>query len=70
MNCNIATACFELLCNAHSLGTTIMSYTAKALNELAPCCIGLVFRYIILFATQFIHNFGIELYPFTGIYMR
>ena len=36
VNCNIATACFELLCNAHGLGTTIMSYSAEVLNELAP----------------------------------
>ena len=35
-NCNIATAYFELLCNAHGLGTTIMSYSAEVLNELAP----------------------------------
>ena len=36
VNCNIATAYFELLCNAHGLGTTIMSYPAEVLNELAP----------------------------------
>ena len=36
VNCNIATAYFELLCNAHGLGTTIMSYSAEVLNELAP----------------------------------
>ena len=35
VNCNIATAYFELLCNAHGLGTTIMSYSAEVLNELA-----------------------------------
>ena len=35
-NCGIATAYFELLCNAHALGTTIMSYSAEVLNELAP----------------------------------
>ena len=35
-NCTIATAYFELLCNAHGLGTTIMSYSAEVLNELAP----------------------------------
>lgn len=35
-NCHIATAYFELLCNAHGLGTTIMSYSAEVLNELAP----------------------------------
>lgn len=34
-NCGIATAYFELLCNAHGLGTTIMSYSAEVLNELA-----------------------------------
>lgn len=36
VNCNIATAYFDLLCNAHGLGTTIMSYSAEVLNELAP----------------------------------
>ncbi len=36
VNCNIATAYFELLCNAYGLGTTIMSYPAEVLNELAP----------------------------------
>jgi nitroreductase len=36
VNCNIATAYFELLCNAHGLGTTIMSYPAEVLNELVP----------------------------------
>ena len=36
VNCIIATAYFELLCNAHGLGTTIMSYPAEVLNELAP----------------------------------
>ena len=36
VNCNIATAYFELLSNAHGLGTTIMSYSAEVLNELAP----------------------------------
>jgi nitroreductase len=36
VNCNIATAYFELLCNAHGLGTVIMSYPAEVLNELAP----------------------------------
>ena len=36
VNCHIATAYFELLCNAHGLGTTIMSYPADVLNELAP----------------------------------
>ena len=35
-NCHIAAAYFELLCNAHGLGTTIMSYSAEVLNELAP----------------------------------
>ena len=36
VNCNIATAYFELLCAAHGLGTIIMSYPAEVLNELAP----------------------------------
>lgn len=36
VNCNIATAYFELLCNAHGLGTAIMSYPAEVLNELSP----------------------------------
>ena len=36
VNCNIATAYFELLCSAYGLGTTIMSYSAEVLNELAP----------------------------------
>lgn len=36
VNCIIATTYFELLCNAHGLGTTIMSYPAEVLNELAP----------------------------------
>ncbi len=36
VNCNIATTYFELLCNAHGLGTAIMSYPAEVLNELAP----------------------------------
>lgn len=36
VNCSIATAYFELLCNAHGLGTVIMSYPAEVLNELAP----------------------------------
>ena len=36
VNCIIATAYFELLCNAYALGTTIMSYPAEVLNELAP----------------------------------
>ena len=35
-NCHIATAYFELLCNAYGLGTTIMSYSAEVLNELSP----------------------------------
>ena len=35
-DCIIATTYFELLCNAHGLGTTIMSYSAEVLNELAP----------------------------------
>lgn len=32
----VATTYFELLCNAHGLGTAIMSYPAEVLNELAP----------------------------------
>ena len=35
MNCNIATAYFELLANAFGLGTIIMSYPADVLIELA-----------------------------------
>lgn len=36
VNCNIATAYFELLANAFGLGTVIMSYPADVLRELAP----------------------------------
>lgn len=36
VNCIIADTYFELLCNAHGLGTIIMSYSAEVLNELAP----------------------------------
>jgi nitroreductase/NAD-dependent dihydropyrimidine dehydrogenase PreA subunit len=36
VNCNIATAYFELLCNSYGLGTAIMSYPAEVLNELVP----------------------------------
>ena len=36
VNCIVATAYFELLCNAHGLGTAIMCYPAEVLNELAP----------------------------------
>lgn len=36
VNCVIATAYFELLCNAYGLGTAILSYPAEVLNELAP----------------------------------
>ncbi|MBS5212221.1 nitroreductase family protein [Megasphaera massiliensis] len=36
VNCNIATAYFELLANAFGLGTIIMSYPAEVLQELAP----------------------------------
>jgi Fe-S-cluster-containing hydrogenase component 2 len=36
VNCNIATAYFELLANAYGLGTVIMSYPADVLAELAP----------------------------------
>ncbi len=35
-NCIFATAYFELLANAYSLGTIIMSYPAEVLNELVP----------------------------------
>lgn len=35
VNCNIATAYFELLANAFGLGTVIMSYPAEVLEELA-----------------------------------
>ena len=36
INCNLATAYFELLANAHGLGTVIMSYPSDVLTELAP----------------------------------
>ncbi len=36
VNCNIATAYFELIANAFGLGTVIMSYPAEVLQELAP----------------------------------
>jgi len=36
INCNLATAYFELLANAHGLGTVIMSYPSDVLCELAP----------------------------------
>ena len=36
VNCNLATAYFELLANAFGLGTVIMSYPAEVLQELAP----------------------------------
>lgn len=36
VNCNLATAYFELLANAFGLGTVIMSYPADVLRELAP----------------------------------
>jgi nitroreductase len=32
-DCNIASAYFELICNAHGLGTTIMSYSASVIND-------------------------------------
>ena len=32
-DCNIATAYFEMICNAHGLGTTIMSYSASVIND-------------------------------------
>lgn len=36
VNCNLATAYFELLANAFGLGTVIMSYPSDVLEELAP----------------------------------
>jgi nitroreductase len=36
INCNIATAYFELIANAYGLGTVIMSYPAEVLEELVP----------------------------------
>lgn len=36
VNCNLATAYFELLANAFGLGSVIMSYPADVLQELAP----------------------------------
>jgi nitroreductase len=36
VNCNLATAYFELIANAFGLGTVIMSYPADVLSELAP----------------------------------
>ena len=36
VNCIIATAYFDLLCNVHGLGAAIMSYPSEVLNELAP----------------------------------
>ncbi|MBQ9021471.1 MAG: nitroreductase family protein [Eggerthellaceae bacterium] len=36
VNCNLATAYFELLANAHGLGTVIMSYPSDVVRELAP----------------------------------
>lgn len=36
VNCNLATAYFELTANAFGLGTVIMSYPAEVLEELAP----------------------------------
>lgn len=32
-DCNIAASYFELICNAHGLGTTIMSYSASVIND-------------------------------------
>jgi ferredoxin len=34
-DCNIASAYFEMICNAHGLGTTIMSYAASVINDVA-----------------------------------
>ena len=36
INCNLATAYFDLLANAHGLGPIIMSYPSDVLCELAP----------------------------------
>ena len=36
INCNLATVYFELLANAHGLGTVIMSYPSDVICELAP----------------------------------
>jgi ferredoxin len=36
VNCNIASAYFELLANSFGLGTIIMSYPSEVLEELAP----------------------------------
>lgn len=36
VNCNIATAYFELLANAFGLGTVIMSYPMEVIQQLAP----------------------------------
>ena len=35
-DCILSMAYFELLCNAHGLGSILMSYSAEVLNELAP----------------------------------
>jgi ferredoxin len=32
-DCNIASAYFELICNAHGLGTIVMSYSASVIND-------------------------------------
>lgn len=36
VDCNIASAYFELIANAYGLGTVIMSYSSDVLQELAP----------------------------------
>lgn len=36
INCNLATAYFELLANSFGLGTIIMSYPAEVIEQLAP----------------------------------
>ncbi|MDO4465701.1 MAG: nitroreductase family protein [Bacillota bacterium] len=36
VNCNIATAYFELLANSYGLGTIIMSYPAEVIEQLVP----------------------------------
>lgn len=49
VNCVVATTYFELLCNAHGLGTTIMSYPAEVLNELALAATGVDASHLIHF---------------------
>ena len=42
VDCNIATAYFELLANAFGLGTVIMSYSSDVIRELAPQARGML----------------------------